>query len=103
MVLIIGILLTLSWATVITQAEVKSEERRTDVGVEFETGYDESSSDSKESVYKPQEKLPSQNILPQTGEVITSLIVMLIGVSLLIFILGVIVLKQFYEEISWEC
>lgn len=78
------------------------------VGVEFEQTTD--SSGTKPPKPKPPvidgggHKVNPQ-ILPKTGEVITSLIIMLLGVSIAVFVLGIVILKQVYQEqqeMSWE-
>lgn len=40
--------------------------------------------------------------LPKTGELLSSLIIILLGISLLIFSLGVITIKQFYQRTRLE-
>ena len=85
-------------------------EKGTTVGVEFEATVDSSGNPKP----KPKPKPPvidgggqqiDSKLLPKTGEVITSLIVMLIGISIAVFVLGMMILKKTYQEhdkLSWE-
>lgn len=41
-------------------------------------------------------------LLPKTGELLSSLIVVLIGISFLIFFVGVISIKRLYQLSVWE-
>ena len=45
---------------------------------------------------------PPIRMLPQTGELLSSLIVILSGISFLIFTMGVYSIKQLYQQASWE-
>jgi LPXTG-motif cell wall-anchored protein len=41
-------------------------------------------------------------MLPQTGEMLASLIVILIGFSLFIFSIGILAIRELYQKTSWE-
>lgn len=83
-----------------TQAEeVKKSE--TEIGIELEIFT------PKEDKVKPPlinggDNMSDHRLLPQTGELLTSLIIVLIGISLLIFVLGVLSIKQIYQTTYWE-
>lgn len=79
-------------------------DKRTDIGVEFEKNND---GKVKPPIIKPPlidggGNTDNNKLLPQTGEMIASLIVMLIGLSIIVFITGVLILKHLYQELSWE-
>lgn len=93
-------ILFLAFSVTFVQAEeVKKSE--TNVGVQIEQ------SDVQKEVSKPPlinggNNTPDQRLLPKTGELLSSLIVVLLGLSLFIFGLGVMSIKQLYQTTSWE-
>lgn len=86
--------------TFATQTEVHKKE--TDVVVEFEKTKESDVVPPKPPVIDPGGDTGPVKILPSTGEIITSIIVMLIGLSVCIFVLGVTVLRQIHQKLSWE-
>lgn len=76
-------------------------ELETEVGIELEK------SEEKEEPKKPPliddgKDKKIYDVLPKTGELISTLIIILLGISLLIFSLGVLSMKQLYQIPSWE-
>lgn len=72
-------------------------QRKTDIGITFkEIKKDDIQPPNKVGPIKPTGKLPS------TGELITSVIWMLLGTSILIFFVGMISLKTIMSNKLWE-
>ena len=59
--------------------------------------------EKKETIYTPDEAKPVR-ILPETGEILTSFIYIIIGLSVLLFILGIMISRIIYSnnEFRWE-
>jgi hypothetical protein len=77
-------------------------EADTRVGVEFEK-----SDKLPDEITKPPKIDGGDNqtgyqILPRTGELLTSLVIILTGLSILIFSVGVLSIRQLYQTTSWE-
>lgn len=55
----------------------------------------------KDNIYKPK---PAEivRVLPTTGEVITSFIYIIIGLSLLVFIFGMLIVRMTNNDIRWD-
>lgn len=55
----------------------------------------------KDNIYTPK---PAEivRILPTTGEVITSFIYIIIGLSLLVFIFGMLIVRMINNDVRWE-
>lgn len=75
-------------------------EKKTDIEVRIiETK--ESTSDTKETIYTPKKAVPVR-ILPNTGEIITTFIYIIIGLSFLFFFVGLLLNRILYKEIRWD-
>lgn len=55
----------------------------------------------KETIYTPQKATPIK-LLPQTGEILTSFMLIIIGLSILVFILGILVSRLTIKDIRLE-
>lgn len=80
-----------------TYANVEDEtntDRKSNVGITFKEGTTTSSTNYKEE--KPNEIVDgnSGGVLPKTGELIGSVVIVLIGVALVIFLLATIVIQK---------
>lgn len=75
----------------VTEADVIIEKKENEKEVEQD----------KETIYTPKKAVPLR-VLPNTGEVLMSFIYIIVGLSVLIFIFGVIVSKTIHDEIRWE-
>ncbi len=77
----------------------------TDVEIEILESKDDGKKDDdvidKETVYTPSEPIP-RRILPDTGEIITSFIYILIGLSLLLFLFGLLISRMIQNDIRWD-
>lgn len=57
--------------------------------------------DDQDTIYTPNEPSPVR-VLPNTGELITSFIYMIVGLSFLLFIFGLLVIRMIQEDIRWD-
>lgn len=59
--------------------------------------------ESNDNLYKPNDPIPVQ-LLPQTGEIVLSFVYIMIGLSLLIFVLGIFINKMYMNtiEVRWD-
>ena len=57
--------------------------------------------DKTEPIYTPKDPVPVK-ILPQTGEIIASFMYIMIGLSILLFITGLIVNKVNTVDVRWD-
>lgn len=55
----------------------------------------------KVPIYTPK-KAEQIKILPQTGEIITAFIYVILGLSVVLFLLGLVVIKMNSNQLSWE-
>lgn len=56
----------------------------------------------KDPIYKPKDP-EIINLLPQTSEIITTFIYLIIGLSLIIFVLGVYMVRSLYDHsVNWR-
>lgn len=57
--------------------------------------------DDKDNIYTPK---PAKivKVLPTTGEVITSFIYIILGLSVLLFLFGIFIIKMTNNDIRWE-
>ncbi len=81
---------------------VEATEDETNVGITFEHSSEITKPEVKPPLIDGGNNRPSQNMLPRTGELLTSLIVLLIGASIFVFSLGILVIRQLYQKPSWE-
>lgn len=87
--------LTLSYAKGINKGE-------TEVGIELEVVTPKKEIDKKPPLIDGGSNKKNYQFLPQTGELLSSLIVILLGISLFIFSLGVMSIKQLYQTTGLE-
>lgn len=88
-------------ALTINHAEELSE-KETNVGIQFEKGQSQSKDDIKPPLIDGGDNRRPIRMLPETGELLTSLIIILLGISCFIFSIGVFFIKQLYQRTSWE-
>lgn len=86
--------------TGITEAYASENQNNTNIGIIFEKEVDIPT--IKPPLIDGGNEKPPLRMLPKTGELLTSMIIILIGISLFIFGIGIIVIKQLYKETSWE-
>lgn len=72
-----------------------------DVEVIIDKSNDSEETVKKEPIYKPKDPVPVK-ILPQTGEVIASFMYIMIGLSILLFITGLLVNKINTIDVRWD-
>lgn len=90
-------LIPLFLATFIFSIPVSADQDDTDLGIEFGVPEEESGEVSP-PIYPggPTEPAQPSGTLPHTGEVITSFIVMLSGLSLIICVVGIVSIRKAY-------
>lgn len=81
---------------------VEASKDETNVGITFEQSKETQNPEVKPPLIDGGENRPSQTMLPRTGELLTSIIVLLIGISIFIFSLGILVIRQLYQKTIWE-
>lgn len=74
----------------------------TDLGITFKKEKGTIVEDDKPPLIDGGNNKPPVRMLPQTGEMLTSLIVILLGLSLFIFSIGIFTIKHLYREPGWE-
>ncbi len=94
------LILFLTVSSTSTQAEEVKKEK-TEVGIELEVPIPKKE-EPKPPLIDGGDNKPDQRLLPKTGELLSSLIVVLLGISLFIFSLGVLAIKRLYQTASWE-
>lgn len=62
---------------------------------------DENNSIDKETIYTPVEPTPLR-VLPNTGEVIVSFIYIIIGLSIMLFLFGLLVSRLIQNDVRWD-
>lgn len=62
---------------------------------------DEDSGIDKETIYTPVEPTPLR-VLPNTGEVIVSFIYIIIGLSIILFLFGLLVSRLIQNDVRWD-
>ncbi|MEG0285814.1 MAG: LPXTG cell wall anchor domain-containing protein [Vagococcus sp.] len=87
----------------ITKAEISETKNNleTKTEIEIKKGPDKVITKDEETIYEPSEPKPIR-ILPQTGEIITTFIYVIVGLSLLIFLIGILINRMTREYIRWE-
>lgn len=90
----------LSGASILTYAK-EAKKFDTEIGIEIEK-YDSPVDPEKPTIIDGGDNNTDYRLLPKTGELLSSLIVILLGISILIFSLGVISLRQLYQLSVWE-
>lgn len=79
--------------------EVKKSQ--TEIGIELEM-YTKEEGNIKPPLINGGNNSGNNKLLPKTGELLSSVIAVLAGISLLIFSVGVLSIKQIYQTASWE-
>lgn len=72
-------------------------ERESDLTIQFK-GSDKVIDKVKPTVYEPEIKPTVSTLLPKTNEIIQSLILLLIGISVIILTFGIIMFKKTYNK-----
>ncbi|MDR2278882.1 hypothetical protein ACQUEF_10290 [Vagococcus fluvialis] len=77
-------------------------ENETNIGITFEKAIKKEEVEVKPPIIDDGSNKPPIRMLPQTGEMLASLIVILIGFSLFIFSIGILAIRELYQKTSWE-
>ncbi|MEG0286209.1 MAG: hypothetical protein RR494_09100 [Vagococcus sp.] len=104
LLVVISTLVTLSFLLLsftVNQAE-EGNKKESPVGIQFEKERKKDSGEGKPPLINGGSNKPPVRLLPETGELLTSLIFILLGISIVIFSLGVLTIKQLYQKTSWE-
>lgn len=96
--LAVTILLPLNFDSVYAKQNVETE---IEVNLSKSKEEDQGKDEDKDTIYKPEEPVPVR-VLPNTGEIITSFIYILIGLSLILFLFGLFVSRMIQNDIRWE-
>lgn len=88
--------------TGITETYASENQNNTNIGIIFEKEKEVDIPTIKPPLIDGGNEKPPLSMLPKTGELLTSMIIILMGISLFIFGIGIIVIKQLYKEASWE-
>ncbi|MBO0476476.1 hypothetical protein DOK76_05295 [Vagococcus sp. DIV0080] len=101
LVVLLGLLVSLACFSPISLANDTyfGEEKETEVGVILEK--DTIDSKEKDTIYTPTPAVPVRR-LPDTGEIITSFVYIIIGLSLILFIFSLAVVKLLKNDMRWE-
>lgn len=94
--LVVTTLLPLNFDSVYAKQNVETE-----VEVNLSKSKEEDQEEDKDTIYTPEEPVPVR-VLPNTGEIITSFIYILIGLSLILFLFGLFVSRMIQNDIRWE-
>jgi len=81
-----------------------STSEKTEVEIEIsKSSMDEEDDKSidKETIYTPAEPTPLR-VLPNTGEVITSFVYIIIGLSIILFLFGLLVSRLIQNDVRWD-
>ena len=96
-ILLMGFLSTFS----LTANGVEQPEQKTDVEVNITYTSEEKEPPEKGNIFDPDEAKPVK-ILPSTGEVLTTFVYVIIGLSILTFVLGILINRTIKLDIEWE-
>lgn len=80
--------------TIVTQG-------KSEVELTLKKGEPKKKTDDKDNVYTPDKAKPIK-ILPQTGEVIKTFMYMMVGLSLMLFFMGIVINRTNRNYIRWE-
>ena len=88
---------------VVAQASTTMDSKETGVQVILDRGKlaDTEGDEDKPTVYTPKKASPVK-VLPSTGEVVTSFIYIIIGLSFVLFILGIVISRLGHDNVRWE-
>ena len=102
-----GFLLLLSIIAPLVQVQAVSKvvvtNQKTEVGVELQkSSIDVIDEDKeKETIYTPDDPRPIR-VLPDTGEIITSFMYVILGLSILLFLFGLLVNRLIENDVRWD-
>lgn len=88
---------------VLVQGETVADSKKTEVEIVLNKGKipDTKGDEDKPTIYTPKKAVPVK-VLPSTGEVVTSFIYIIIGLSLVLFLLGIVISRLGHNDIRWE-
>lgn len=86
---------------IVSASQFDTDKNTTDFGIEFEKKTDIITDEPSKSPTIDNGGDLGTQLLPKTGEMITSMIIILIGISIVVFLMGLVILKNIYVEVNW--